>query len=150
MPGDCSKRIVAREDCSKSFCTHAPYSSCPGIVARDSQFGWLCILGSGKPYRFEPMRRVGQNYIYGVFGGEITRYTVEYGENMRFWPALPVRACCRIHNRLCRNHSSGTQCMPESGRTVWLTIPPRKRFWFDLITLHDIPTVLMIMSQPSS
>ena len=27
-------------------------------------------------------------YLYGVFGREITKYTVIYGVNLRFWPTL--------------------------------------------------------------
>jgi hypothetical protein len=38
--------------------------------------------------------RVGQNHIYGIwcmygiFGREITKYTVIYGDYIRFWPTL--------------------------------------------------------------
>ena len=39
--------------------------------------------------------RVGQNRInirciYGIFGREITKYTVTYGVYIRFWPTLQV------------------------------------------------------------
>jgi hypothetical protein len=39
------------------------------------------------------MPRVGHNYIYirciyGIFGREITKYTVIYGVYIRFWPTL--------------------------------------------------------------
>jgi hypothetical protein len=30
----------------------------------------------------------GQPYISGIFGREITRYTVIYGVYIRFWPTL--------------------------------------------------------------
>jgi hypothetical protein len=32
--------------------------------------------------------RVGRNLIYGIFGREITKYTVKYGVYVRFWPTL--------------------------------------------------------------
>ena len=38
------------------------------------------------------MSRVGQNqcirFIYGIFGREITKFTVIYGVYIRFWPTL--------------------------------------------------------------
>ena len=39
--------------------------------------------------------RVGQNHIYirftyGIFGREVTKYTVIYGVYIRFWPTLKI------------------------------------------------------------
>ena len=39
--------------------------------------------------------RVGQNHryircIYGIFGREVTKYTVTYGVYIRFWPTLRI------------------------------------------------------------
>jgi hypothetical protein len=50
--------------------------------------------------------RVGQNHIYircihGIFGREITKYTVNYGVYTRFWPALLFT---------CMVHASGLKC----------------------------------------
>ena len=47
--------------------------------------------------------RVGQNArtiyircIYGIFGREITNYTVIYGAYIRFWPTLHICICTHV------------------------------------------------------
>jgi len=69
------------------------------IVLWDGRGSCLCrhlccrlIVASG-------MCRVGQSHIYirciyGIFGREITKYTVIYGVYIRFWPTLGMWACC--------------------------------------------------------
>jgi hypothetical protein len=51
------------------------------------------------------MSRVGLNhiytvYIYGIFGREITKYTVIYGVYMRFWPTLLMSNVGKFLKRL--------------------------------------------------
>ena len=33
-------------------------------------------------------RTIYKRFVYGIFGREITKYTVIYGVYIRFWPAL--------------------------------------------------------------
>jgi len=56
--------------------------------------------------------RVGQNHIYirciyGIFGREITKYTVIYGVYIRFWPTLHVShlSCLLILSALISTHT---------------------------------------------
>ena len=58
------------------------------------------------------MSRVGQNHIYirciyGIFGREITKYTVIYGVYIRFWPTLHVShlSCLLILSALISTHT---------------------------------------------
>jgi hypothetical protein len=71
------------------------------------------IYGSGQPYTFcvSCLKiRVGQNHIYTVyiryFGREITKYSVIYGVNIRFWPTLLKieRGVCRVGHNHNHNH----------------------------------------------
>ena len=60
-----------------------------------------------------PINRVGQNhiyirFIYGIFGREITKYTVIYVIYIRFWPALLAPLSYTLIP-LSRIHSSSTQ-----------------------------------------
>jgi len=57
--------------------------------------------------KVQRMCRVGQNhiytvYIYGIFGREITKYTVIYGVHIRFWPTL--RMCTFFYSVLYRRY----------------------------------------------
>ena len=54
--------------------------------------------------------RVGQNhiyirYVYGIFGREITIYTVIYGVYIRFWPTLHI---CRVGKNCVWNSVYGS------------------------------------------
>jgi len=59
--------------------------------------------------------RVGQNHIYTVyiriFGSEFTKYTVIYGENIRFWPTLYI-----IYHMHSHVHAALKTCRPASLR----------------------------------
>jgi len=67
---------------------------------------------AGKLERLAPVRWVGLartiyiRCIYGVFGREITKYTVIYGVHIRFWPTLQMRCAVlkTAENRSSCNH----------------------------------------------
>jgi len=60
-----------------------------------SLFTFILLLRM--PFERVLMCRVGQNHIFtvciGIFGREITKYTVIYGAYIRFWPTLLMCAC---------------------------------------------------------
>jgi hypothetical protein len=61
------------------------------LPPKDSACAYLlvkrCILKN--PY-IGLARTIYIRLIYGIFGREITKYTVIYGVYIRFWPTLPL------------------------------------------------------------